>query len=77
MSKEKNARVAFTLVEMLVVIAIISILAAAREAARSNQCRTRLRQFFVSVTTHADNDPQERYSTGSFDGKRNGSIEAG
>jgi prepilin-type N-terminal cleavage/methylation domain-containing protein/prepilin-type processing-associated H-X9-DG protein len=73
----------FTLVEMLVVIAIIAILAAillpalsaAREAARSNQCRNNLRQFYVGLTTHADNDPNEVYSTGMFDGKRNGTIE--
>lgn len=73
----------FTLVEMLVVIAVIAILAAillpalsaAREAARANTCRNNLRQFYVGVTTHADNDPNETYSTGMFDGKRNGTIE--
>lgn len=73
----------FTLVEMLVVIAVIAILAAillpalsaAREAARANQCRNNLRQFYVGLTTHADNDPNELYSSGSFDGKRNGTIE--
>jgi prepilin-type N-terminal cleavage/methylation domain-containing protein/prepilin-type processing-associated H-X9-DG protein len=73
----------FTLVEMLVVIAVIAILAAillpalsaAREAARANQCRNNLRQFYVGFTTHADNDPNEAYSSGSFDGKRNGTIE--
>lgn len=74
----------FTLVEMLVVIAIIAVLAAillpalagAREAARQNACRNNLRQFFVSLTTHADNDPQERYTSGSFDGRRDGSIDS-
>lgn len=74
----------FTLVEMLVVIAIIAVLAAillpalagAREAARQNACRNNLRQFFVSLTTHADNDPRERYTTGSFDGRRDGSIDS-
>jgi prepilin-type N-terminal cleavage/methylation domain-containing protein/prepilin-type processing-associated H-X9-DG protein len=73
----------FTLVEMLVVIAIIAILAAiilpalagARESARSNTCRNNLRQFFVSLTTHADNDPRERFTSGAFDGKRDGSID--
>ncbi|MFO0872065.1 MAG: DUF1559 domain-containing protein [Pirellulales bacterium] len=73
----------FTLVEMLVVIAIIAILAAiilpalagARESARSNTCRNNLRQFFVSLTTHADNDPKERYTSGAFDGKRDGCID--
>ncbi len=74
---------AFTLVEMLVVIAIIGILvalllpalSAARESARATQCKANLRQFFVGQTTHADNDPQERYSTGAYDGRRDGSLD--
>ena len=73
----KNTR-GFTLVELLVVISIVAVLAAlllpalsaAREAARSNSCRNNLRQFFVSLSTHADFDPQERYCSGAFDGKR-------
>ena len=73
----------FTLVEMLVVIAIIAILAAiilpalagARESARSNTCRNNLRQFFISLTSHADNDPRERYTSGAFDGSRDGCID--
>lgn len=74
----------FTLVEMLVVIAIIAVLAAillpalagAREAARQNACRNNMRQFFVSLTTTADNDPKERYCSGAFDGRRDGSIDS-
>jgi len=73
----------FTLVEMLVVIAIVAILAAillpalssAREAARRSTCQNNLRQFYISITGHADRDPGEAYSTGGFDGKRFGSID--
>lgn len=80
MSRRTNA---FTLVELLVVIAIIGILAAlvlpalsrAREAARANSCRSNLRQIFVSLVTHADTDPNERFCSGAFDGRRDGSID--
>jgi prepilin-type N-terminal cleavage/methylation domain-containing protein/prepilin-type processing-associated H-X9-DG protein len=73
----------FTLIEMLVVIAIVAILAAillpalssAREAARRSTCQNNMRQFFISLTSHADRDPGENYCTGAFDGKRFGSID--
>jgi prepilin-type N-terminal cleavage/methylation domain-containing protein/prepilin-type processing-associated H-X9-DG protein len=80
----RSPRFAFTLVELLVVIAIIGLLvalllpalAAAREAARSTQCKNNLRQFFISVSLHADNDPQERFaSSGGWDCRRDGSID--
>ena len=70
----------FTLVELLVVIAIIGILASlllpalarAREAARNAQCKSNLRQFFVSMSIFADHDPSERFCTGAFDPHRDG-----
>jgi prepilin-type N-terminal cleavage/methylation domain-containing protein/prepilin-type processing-associated H-X9-DG protein len=81
----RSPRFAFTLVELLVVIAIIGLLvalllpalAAAREAARSTQCKNNLRQFFISVSLHADNDPQERLaSSGGWDPNRDGSLDS-
>lgn len=73
----------FTLVEMLVVITIIAILialllpalAAARDAARSAQCKSNLRQFYVGFATHAERDSETRFSTGAWDGRRNGSLD--
>jgi prepilin-type N-terminal cleavage/methylation domain-containing protein/prepilin-type processing-associated H-X9-DG protein len=73
----------FTLVEMLVVIAIIALLAAillpalnaARESAKSTTCRNNLRQFFVSMSIFADNDPNGRFVSGAFDGQRDGCID--
>ncbi len=73
----------FTLVEMLVVIAIIALLAAitlpainaARESAKSTTCKNNLRQFFVSMSIYSDNDPQGRFASGAFDGQRDGCID--
>ena len=70
----------FTLVEMLVVIAIIGILIAmllpalqaAREAARSANCKSNLRQFGIGLLMHADYDPSGRFCTGAFDYRRDG-----
>jgi len=80
MTKTKRG---FTLVEMLVVIVIIAILialllpalSAAREAARGTTCKNHLRQFYVSLATFAERDPASRFSSGAYDGRRDGSID--
>lgn len=75
-------RKGFTLIEVLVVLVIISLLVAlllpaigaARAAARSNACKSNLRQFGVAMHLHAEKDRQGRFCTGAFDWKRDGSV---
>ena len=73
-------RAGFTLIEMLVVIAIIGILMAllipalarARETARSVSCKNNLREFGQGMHIFADRDPAERLCTGAYDFRRDG-----
>ncbi|MCA9018520.1 MAG: DUF1559 domain-containing protein, partial [Planctomycetaceae bacterium] len=68
------------LIELLVVISIIALLAAllipavfaARESARSSQCKSNLRQFGLSMRSFAYTDPRGRYCTGAYDFRRDG-----
>jgi len=80
-----NSRRAFTLIELLVVIAIIALLvsillpslASARDAARTTQCASALRQLATASTSHAA-DRRGAFSTGAFDNRRpfgNGPID--
>jgi prepilin-type N-terminal cleavage/methylation domain-containing protein len=72
-------RMAFTLVELLVTISIIGVLAAmllpavnaARESARSTQCKNNLREFGVGLTSRAT-QPDGQFCSGNSDWVRDG-----
>ncbi|SRR5258706_2600793 len=71
----RRTRTAFTLVELLVVIAIIAILAAlllpalsmAKESARRSQCGSNLRQIILAAVLYAG-DYEERFPAQPGDG---------
>jgi len=79
----RSARIAFTLVELLVVIAIIGILIAlllpaiqaAREAARRSQCRNNLKQIGLAWQNH--HSAQGHFPTGGWGWNWTGDPDAG
>jgi prepilin-type N-terminal cleavage/methylation domain-containing protein/prepilin-type processing-associated H-X9-DG protein len=74
-------RCAFTLVELLVVIAVIGVLVTmlvpavnlARESSRKAACQSNLRQFGLGMQVYAD-QKNGLYCSGAFDWLRDGSV---
>jgi prepilin-type N-terminal cleavage/methylation domain-containing protein/prepilin-type processing-associated H-X9-DG protein len=77
-----NRKRAFTLVELLVVVAIIAILVAillpalgsARESAKASSCGMNLRTFGTAFEIYSSQDRNESMSSGAFDHLRDGDV---
>lgn len=77
-----RSRRGVTLMELLVVIVIISILLAllfpalnaARESSRRSACQSNLRQLGVGLLARAGRSPDQRYCSGAFHWRYDGSV---
>ena len=81
MSRKRNA--GFTLIELMVVIAIIALLAAlllpaitkAREYARAAQCRANLKNVGIALFKYSVRDPGGALCSGASDFRRDGCMD--
>lgn len=77
----RNAKSGFTIVELLVVIAMIGVLVAmlvpainsARESGRRANCQNNLRQFGLGMQVHSDRKAGS-FCSGGFDWTRDGAV---